>query len=211
MATDPEFSLGEGAGETMKNVVAAMIGDYVDVEKPDDDRVMDEIEKYLGSLPSLYRMAMVWILRGLEVTPLAMGYRHQFSNLSREDQVKVLDAFEKSSNYIQRGIVMALKTAVVVVYFSEPEMEKALAEERVNPRDLKMRLAREIVTQFHSQEAALEAEEEFVRVFQRDELPSELPTIVIPRESISPIDLLIATGLVKSRSEARRLIDQGGG
>lgn len=126
MGGDPEFKLGEGAFETMKSVVSAMIGDYVDTDKPDDELIMDELEKYLGSLPSLYRMGIVWILRGLEVAPLAMGYRHQFSNLTSEDRVKVLDSFEKSNNYIQRGMAMALKTAIMVIYFSEPQMDKAL-------------------------------------------------------------------------------------
>jgi tyrosyl-tRNA synthetase len=91
-------------------------------------------------------------------------------------------------------------------------MEQALATgwKGLNPRDLKMRLAREIVAQFHSPEAAAQAEEEFVRVFQRKELPEELPTFTVAREAVSPIDLLVQAGLVGSRSEARRLIDQGG-
>ena len=119
------------------------------------------------------------------------------------------------------GKVMALPDHLLIQYFtlltdvSEEEiteMERAMREDRdrVNPRDLKLRLAREITAQFHSAEAAAEAEEEFVRVFQREELPSELPTLVLENEEISPIDLLIATGMVESRSEARRLIDQGG-
>ncbi|MFQ6090959.1 MAG: S4 domain-containing protein, partial [Candidatus Bipolaricaulia bacterium] len=71
-------------------------------------------------------------------------------------------------------------------------------------------LARGITAQFHSEEAAAEAEGEFIRVFQREDLPSELPTLVLEDERISPIDLLVTAGLVQSRSEARRLIDQGG-
>ena len=126
MVSDSEFRLGEGAYETMKNVVAAMVADFVDAEKPDDEQVMAELEKYVGSLPSMYRMGMVWILRSLEIAPLVMGYRSQFSNLSREDQVKVLDSFEKSSNYIQRSIILALKIAIMIIYFSEPEMERAI-------------------------------------------------------------------------------------
>ncbi len=89
-------------------------------------------------------------------------------------------------------------------------MEKSLGERAINPRDLKMRLGREIVAQFHSEEAALEAEEEFVRVFQREGVPRELPTLVLEREMIAPIELLMKSGLVGSRSEARRLVDQGG-
>jgi len=127
MASDIEFRLGEGASETMKNLVGAMIGDFADVaDKPDDDYLLDEIEKYIGSLPSLYQMGMVWILRAMEVAPLAMGYGHQFSNLSRDEQIRFLEAFEKSSNYVQRGVILALKTAVLLVYLSEPAIEHAL-------------------------------------------------------------------------------------
>jgi tyrosyl-tRNA synthetase len=117
------------------------------------------------------------------------------------------------------GKLMSIPDHLIIQYFTLltdvpqeeiAEMERAIRAEEVNPRDLKMRLAREIVAQFHSEEAAMEAEEEFIRVFQREELPSELPTLALEDEKISPIDLLVAAGLVQSRSEARRLIDQGG-
>jgi tyrosyl-tRNA synthetase len=119
------------------------------------------------------------------------------------------------------GKIMALPDHVMPQYFAllteTPEEELAAMEQALamgwkglNPRDLKMRLAREIVAQFHSPEAAAQAEEEFVRVFQRKELPEELPTFTVAREAVSPIDLLVQAGLVGSRSEARRLIDQGG-
>jgi len=117
------------------------------------------------------------------------------------------------------GKVMSIPDHLIVQWFTLltdipqeeiAEMERAMKAEKVNPRDLKLRLAREITAQFHSAEAAQEAEEEFIRVFQREEPPSELPTLVLENEEISPIELLIATGMVGSRSEARRLIDQGG-
>ncbi len=127
MESETGFKLGEGNYETMRAVLTAMIADHVDVEDvPDEDRVLSELEKFMGALPALYRMGMVLLLRALEAAPLAMGYLRQFSNLSREDQVKVLDAFEKSSNYVQRAMIMALKSPIMMVYFCEPEMEKAL-------------------------------------------------------------------------------------
>jgi len=91
------------------------------------------------------------------------------------------------------------------------EIRRALAQGTVNPRDVKMRLARDIVRQFHGEEAAREAEAEFVRVFQRRELPSEIPTYAPPEWSPMPIiDLLKDAGLATSASAARRLISQGG-
>jgi tyrosyl-tRNA synthetase len=116
------------------------------------------------------------------------------------------------------GKVMSLVDEVIIEYFrcvtdvpdaELVEMERALATHSVNPRDLKMRLAREIVAQFHSAEAARAAEAEFVKVFQQRELPSEMPTFTLT-SAMPIIDLLVTTGLASSRSEARRLVQQGG-
>ena len=125
------------------------------------------------------------------------------------------------------GKLMSIPDHLIIQYFTLltdvpreeiQEMERAMAAEAekeeggVNPRDLKMSLAREIVAQFHGPEEAAAAEEEFVRVFQRAELPSEMPTFTVEagKGKISPIDLLVNAGLARTRSEARRLIDQGG-
>lgn len=127
MEEEDSFKFGESGYETIRNVLMALIADHVDAdETPDENHALEEVERFVGALPSLYRMGVVWVLRGLEVAPYAMGYRSQFSNLAREDQINVLDSFEKSSNYIQRGIVMLLKSMLLLLYFSEPEMERAL-------------------------------------------------------------------------------------
>lgn len=79
----------------------------------------------------------------------------------------------------------------------------------VNPRDLKLRLAREIVTLYHGVDAALHAQEEFTRVFSNKELPEEMEEVTAaPGKNL--IDLLIERKLIPSKSEARRLIEQGG-
>ncbi|GAB4412325.1 MAG: tyrosine--tRNA ligase [Anaerolineales bacterium] len=80
----------------------------------------------------------------------------------------------------------------------------------VNPRDVKMRLAREVVGYIHSPEAAARAEEEFVRVFQRRELPTDMPEFTIPPDGLNIVDLMVQAGTAASKSEARRLIQQGG-
>jgi len=78
----------------------------------------------------------------------------------------------------------------------------------LNPRDAKMRLAFEIVAQFHGVEAAQVAREEFIRIFQRRELPEEMPAVsVLPNDKL--VDVLVRAGFAPSKSEARRLIQQG--
>jgi tyrosyl-tRNA synthetase len=79
----------------------------------------------------------------------------------------------------------------------------------IHPRDLKMRLAAEIVAIFHDPEAALRAEEHFRTVFQKRDLPSDMPEVSLSAAT-SLADLLMSTGLVPSKSELRRLVQQGG-
>jgi tyrosyl-tRNA synthetase len=78
-----------------------------------------------------------------------------------------------------------------------------------HPRDLKMRLAAEIVAIFHGPEAAQQAEEYFRTVFQERELPSDMPEISL-LEPTSIADVVLNAGLVPSKSEFRRLVQQGG-
>jgi tyrosyl-tRNA synthetase len=116
------------------------------------------------------------------------------------------------------GRVMSMSDAVIPLYFEVftdvpleelAELRQALAEGTVNPRDLKARIAREIVAQFHDPAAAQEAEAAFVRQFVQREAPAEMPEH--PLLTATPIvDLLVTAGLAASKSEARRLIDGGG-
>jgi tyrosyl-tRNA synthetase len=94
------------------------------------------------------------------------------------------------------------------------EDKRRMAEGRVNPRDLKMALAREIVARFYQSEAANEAEREFQRMFQAGGLPDEIhePKVRVSGQDgahLWIIPLLVQAGLTASHSEARRLIHQG--
>jgi len=89
-----------------------------------------------------------------------------------------------------------------------------LAGGSLHPRDVKMRLAYEIVSFYHDQETAQRAKEEFKRVFQQHELPYEIPEFEISPDmlengSIWLPRLMLLAGLVPSTSEGRRLIQQG--
>ncbi len=80
-----------------------------------------------------------------------------------------------------------------------------------NPRDVKVELAKLIITDFHSAEDARQAEEEFNRVFKRKEVPEEIETREVEAGVSWPLpQLLFKTGLAASVAEARRLIEQGG-
>lgn len=116
------------------------------------------------------------------------------------------------------GRVMSMSDAVLPLYFevlsdvplSEiAEMRTALSAGSLNPRDLKLRLARTIVDQFHNPEAGAEAEQAFLRQFVQREVPLDIPAYRLDAPA-SIIDVLTNAGLVASRGEARRLIDGGG-
>jgi tyrosyl-tRNA synthetase len=79
-----------------------------------------------------------------------------------------------------------------------------------NPRDLKVELAKRIIADFHSAEDAKNAEEEFNKIFKKKEAPTEIPVWAVSHGLYKLPDLLVATGLVLSKNEARRLIEQGG-
>ncbi len=81
-----------------------------------------------------------------------------------------------------------------------------------NPRDVKIRLALEMVTRFHGQPAAERAHQSFVQRFQQREMPTEIPEIEIPGngKSLAVSRILKEAGLTASTSEAMRLIRQGG-
>lgn len=80
---------------------------------------------------------------------------------------------------------------------------------QLHPRDAKMRLARELVNLYHNAQAAQEAEENFKQVFQKGQMPNEMEAFKFASPA-SLVSIMVDAGLAPSRSEARRLIKQGG-
>lgn len=87
---------------------------------------------------------------------------------------------------------------------------KTKIAEGENPRNLKVELAKLIITDFHSQAAANEAEDAFTRQFVQKEIPDEIDETRIASGNHQLAQLLADTGLAASKGEARRLIEQGG-
>ena len=119
------------------------------------------------------------------------------------------------------GKTLSIPDTLIYQYFvlatsvSGAELEQirvGLEKGEVNPRDLKRQLARELVTLYHSSEAADSAEREFDRIFVRKDLPEDIEELALstaePRIGI--VRLLTETKLASSNAEARRLIEQGG-
>lgn len=79
----------------------------------------------------------------------------------------------------------------------------------VNPRDIKLILARKIVSLFHSTEETNKAEERFVNVFTGKKVPDNIRTIEIERQDFDLLGLLLQENLISSKNEGRRLMKQG--
>lgn len=79
-----------------------------------------------------------------------------------------------------------------------------------NPRDLKRALARKLVEMYHSKNDAVAAEEEFDNIFIKKGIPDDIPEIKIEDASINILDLITKVNFAPTKSEARRLVMQGG-
>ncbi|HBY56950.1 MAG TPA: tyrosine--tRNA ligase [Candidatus Atribacteria bacterium] len=122
------------------------------------------------------------------------------------------------------GKIMSIPDNLMIRYFELvtdvplDEIEKMkidLENNNIHPRDLKKRLAREIVGLYHGKEASFKAEEEFERVFKEKLYPEKMRELVIKKEDLKNgkiwiTELVVISGLVSSKGEARRLIEQGG-
>ncbi len=91
------------------------------------------------------------------------------------------------------------------------KIKEDLSNPAVNPRDVKRALARRLVQMYHSPDAALEAEKEFDNIFVKKGLPDEVPEFKVEgMKELELVELMVMTGSAPTKSEARRLLQQGG-
>jgi len=115
------------------------------------------------------------------------------------------------------GKIMALPDEVILTCFelctdlSSEEIQeiKSCIKTGENPRNIKARLASEIVSIYHDKKTANEAEKEFNKIFKEGKKPTNIPKIKFNEGITSTSTILVETGLAPSRSAADRLIEQG--
>lgn len=122
------------------------------------------------------------------------------------------------------GKVMSISDELMYLYFNlvtdvpVDEIEsfrKGVQKGEIHPRNLKMRLAKDICAQFYDQETADKAETEFNKIFVKKDLPDEIESFSVPGAEIKDgkiwlVKIMVLAGLAKSNGEARRLIHGGG-
>lgn len=122
------------------------------------------------------------------------------------------------------GKTMSIPDELIIRYFelvtdehpdSIEAMKSDMEQDKVNPRDLKMKLAKEVVKLYHGEEKALEAEQYFKSVFQKRNMPDDIAEMEISIEDAEEglffiPKVVTSLKLLPSTSEARRLLKQGG-
>ena len=125
--------------------------------------------------------------------------------------------YESAKSKYQK--VMEIPDELIVKYYTLltdvsdekiKEVKSKLKDENINPRDMKMDLAREIVSLYHTAEEVDQAEERFKMIFQMGQKPKDIDTINAEKENFDLIQIVVDKGLVSSKSEFRRLLAQGG-
>ena len=125
--------------------------------------------------------------------------------------------YESAKSKYQK--VMEIPDELIVKYYTLltdvddekiKEVEAKLKDKNVNPRDIKMDLAREIVSLYHTEEEVEQAEERFKMIFQMGQKPKDIDTVNVSKEDFDLISTVVDKGLVSSKSEFRRLLLQGG-
>ena len=148
------------------------------------------------------------------VLQMLFGLDGEKMSTSRGNVINLLD--QPDEIY---GKIMSMGDNLIFDYFNlctqEPiseirKLKEELKQRRISPRDLKDKLARDIITLYYDTKSAAKAAREFSNIFKEGKIPSKIKKVLITQHSLNAIDLLIKTSLASSRSDARRLILQGG-
>jgi tyrosyl-tRNA synthetase len=114
--------------------------------------------------------------------------------------------------------IMAINDDLIIQYFTLAtgisneqieEFEQRLKSHK-NPIEVKKELARTVVSELYSEEEAMRAQGQFEKTVQKKELPEDIPVLEMkPNEHLVITELLVRAGLAESKSDAKRLVEQG--
>ena len=147
------------------------------------------------------------------ITKMLSGTDGRKMSTSWGNVINIVDTAEE-----QFGKVMSVRDDQIGNYFhlatgmSAAEIKKHIdgIKGGDNPKKVKEILAFEVVKRYHGEKKAAEAQENFAKLFSRKETPTSVPSLHLSTGLITPVDLIIVSGVCKSKSEARRLVEQGG-
>ncbi|HAQ02691.1 TPA: tyrosine--tRNA ligase [Candidatus Nomurabacteria bacterium] len=117
------------------------------------------------------------------------------------------EMYGKVMSWTDGMIIPGFELCTNIPTFEIEKMSKDIHSNLVNPKDLKIRLAREIVTTFHNEKKAKEAQEKWENTFSKKEIPEDVQEINA-KKGEPLIDVLLNNKIVTSKSDFRRLVDE---
>src|SRR5688572_15611513 len=161
-----------------------------------------ELQRHHGMEPqSILTMPMLEGTDGVRKMSKSYGNSINFSD-SADEMFGKTKSIPDDVNY--RYFLLATKVKDLA------DIKASLHAGTENPRNIKVRLAKEIIKQFHDEAAAHAALERFELMFVKKEVPDDIPEVSLGSEPRSVVDIIVEHKLAASKSDARRLI-QGGG
>jgi tyrosyl-tRNA synthetase len=182
------------------------------------DSVAMEVDLEVGGNDQMFNMMcgrdLIKVIKGKDKFVLTM-------KLLADDTGKKMGKSEGNAVFLNEtpknmyGQIMAWPDGVIAVGFelctkvplSEVKLvNQELTDKKTNPRDLKMKLALAITKLVHGEVEAKQAQEYFIKTFQKKETPAEIKEKIVSQDKINVVELFFSTGLAASKGEARRLI-----
>ena len=167
-----------------------------------------DLQREFGQEPQI--AMFMPILVGLDGVQKMGKSLHNYVGVSESPK----EMFGKLMSIPDAAMPNYLELATNVPMSEVREIEAGLKAGALHPMETKKRLAREIVSIYHSSEAAREAQAEFEKVFSSREVPTEMPPINVPKDALKDgkvwiVRLVTLAGFAPSNGEARRLVQQG--
>lgn len=206
LAKKEEVSLREFLYPLMQGYDSVMI--KADVEIGGADQLFNllagrKIQEYYGQKP-----------QDILTTKMLLGLDGRKMSTSWGNVINITDPPEE-----QYGRIMSMHDEMIIDYFilttnlplwEIKQYEIELRQKKINPKIIKEKLAFEVVKRYHGETAAQKAQECFEQLFSKKEFSVNLPLLKLNPQKISALELVLFSGIVKSKSEAWRLIKQGG-
>ncbi|MCX7927099.1 MAG: tyrosine--tRNA ligase [Candidatus Omnitrophica bacterium] len=224
-----KMSIAEFLGLTMHVTVAQMLSreDFKRrLENKQDVSLLEFLYPVLQGYDSVYLEADIELGGTDQIFNLLVG-RDMQKDFSQQPQVVItmpllegIDGVNKMSkslgNYIginepageMFGKIMSISDELMLKYYTLLTDEDLNFIKSLHPKEAKVRLAKIIVSHYHGEKEAVQAAEEFDKVFREKKLPSQVPEFSLDNEMFL-VDICVDSGLVTSKNEARRLIQQG--
>lgn len=203
--------LDEGKRVSLREVLYPLMQGYdsvainADIELGGTDQKFNllagrDLQKEFGQKPQ--DILMMEIINGLDGRKMSSSWGNTINLLDPANEMY--------------GKVMSMRDENIITYFTNctrVPMEDVKGHEQelasgTNPRDIKMKLAWELTRMYHNEDLADSAQEAFVTQFQKQEIPDDLPEVII-NEDLGIVEILKSASLVSSNNEARRKIEEG--